>query len=101
MIQAKITLPYEAIAAFCQQHPIRRLSLFGSVLRDDFTPESDVDVLVEFAPNAGVGYFELVQMQIELSAIFGREVDLLTPNALSRQFRERVLSAAQVVYEKE
>ena len=101
MIHTHITIPGKEIEAFCQRYPIHRLSLFGSILRDDFAPESDVDVLVEFEPNAGIGYFELVQMQTELSTIFRREVDLLTPNALSRQFRERILNTAQVVYEKD
>lgn len=100
MIQTQITIPESKIAAFCQRYPIRKLSLFGSVLRNDFKPDSDIDVLVEFEPNAGVGYFELVQMQMELSAIFGRNVDLVTPAALSRHFREHVLNTAQVVYAK-
>ncbi len=101
MREAQIIIPSEKIAAFGRRYPIRRLSLFGSVLRADFTPESDVDVLVELESDAGVGYFELVQMQIELSAIFGRTVDLLTPNALSRHFRQQVLNMAQVIYAKE
>ncbi len=101
MIQTQVAIPEQKIAAFCRLYPISKLSLFGSVLRDDFNAGSDIDVLVEFEPNAGIGYFEVVRMQMELSAIFGREVDLLTPNALSRYFRERVLNTAQVIYEKE
>jgi predicted nucleotidyltransferase len=100
VLKTQIAVPNDKITAFCQRYPIRRLSLFGSVLRDDFSPESDVDVLVEFLPDAGIGYFELVRMQMELSTIFGRSVDLLTPKALSYQFREHVLNSAQVVYEK-
>ncbi len=101
ILKTGISLSEKAINDFCQRYPIRRLSLFGSVLRDDFTPDSDVDVLVEFEPNAGIGYFELVEMQDELNAIFGRSVDLLTPGALSQRFRANVLASAQVIYEKE
>ncbi len=100
MINAQIALPERDITTFCRRYPIRRLSLFGSVLRNDFAPDSDVDVLVEFEANAGIGYFELVQMQIELSEILGHRVDLLTPAALSHHFRDSVLKTAQVIYEK-
>jgi predicted nucleotidyltransferase len=101
MINTQITLPREKIAAFCRRYPIRRLSLFGSVLSDEFATDSDVDVLVELEPDAGIGYFELVQMQMELSSIFDHDVDLLTPAALSHHFRQEVLDSAQVIYEKE
>ncbi len=97
MINAQIAIPEAEITAFSRRYPIRKLSLFGSVLRDDFSAESDIDVLVEFEPNAGIGYFELVQMQTELSAILGREIDLLTPAALSHHFRQDVLNTAQVI----
>lgn len=100
MINTQITIPEYEIEAFCQRYPIRKLSLFGSILRADFAPESDIDVLVEFEPNAGIGYFELVQMQGELSAILGRSVDLLTPGGLSHHFRDDVVNSAQVIYEK-
>lgn len=100
MLQSHVRLSTDEIEAFCRRYPIRKLSLFGSVLREDFTPESDIDVLVEFEANAGIGYFELVQMQTELSALLGRTVDLLTPNALSKYFRADVLNSAQVIYEK-
>lgn len=98
MINAQIAIPQSEIAAFCQRYPIRRLSLFGSVLRNDFSPESDIDVLVEFEPNAGIGYFELVAMQDRLSTTLGREIDLLTPDAISHNFRQEVLEATQVIY---
>lgn len=101
MINKQLELPTKAIIAFCQRHPINKLSLFGSVLRDDFEPDSDVDILVEFEPDATVGYFELVEMQFELSDIIGREVDLLTPGALSKYFRQQVLNSARAVYERE
>jgi len=96
-----IAIPHGEIADFCQRHQIRRLALFGSVLRDDFGPDSDVDVLVEFEPEARVGFFKLVTMQDELAELLGREVDLLTTPALSRHFRQKVLDTAQVVYERE
>ena len=96
-----LAIPIDAIRAFCEQYPIRRLALFGSILRDDFTRESDVDVLVEFEPDAGIGYFELVAMQYELCAIIGRTVDLRTPAELSRYFRQRVIDTAQVLYERD
>ncbi len=101
MVQSRIDLPQAEIAAFCRRYPIRKLSLFGSVLRADFTPASDVDVLVEFEPDAGIGYFELVQMQNELAQIIGRPIDLLTPGAISRHFRQHVMETAQVIYEKQ
>ncbi len=85
------------IADFCRRHHIRRLAFFGSVLRDDFTPESDVDVLVEFDPDhiPGLAFFS---MQRELSALLGRKVDLSTPEWLSSSFRDAVLREAQPLY---
>jgi uncharacterized protein len=74
MFEQNVAIPYEDIAAFCQRHHIRRLALFGSVLGDDFTPDSDVDVLVEFEPGHTPGW-EFVTMQDELSAILGHPVD--------------------------
>jgi len=91
-------LPIEKIAAFCQRHGIRRLSLFGSAVRDDFTPDSDVDVLVEFEPDARTG-LKFFTMQDELSAILGQPVDLNTPDFLSRYFRDQALAEAKVVYD--
>lgn len=101
MFNRNITLPMDAIAAFCEKYPIRRLSLFGSVLRNDFRPDSDVDVLVEFEPHSGVTYFDMADMQFELEDLLGRKVDLLTPAAISRHYRQKVLAAAQVIYERE
>ena len=88
----------EVIADFCRRHHIRRLALYGSVLRDDFTPHSDVDVLVEFEPGKtpGLAFFG---MQDELSELLGRKVDLNTPAFLSRYFRDQVLREAKVVYD--
>lgn len=101
MLHTQIAIPEKEVAAFCQRYPIRKLSLFGSVLREDFNSSSDIDILIEFESNAGIGYFELVQMQSELGEIFGRSIDLLTPAALSRYFRKHVLDTAQVIYAKE
>ena len=98
MREYPIPIPLDAIAEFCQRNHIRKLSLFGSVLRDDFGPESDVDVLVEFEPGKtpGLAYF---RMQEELKNLLRREVDLLTPAAISPYFRDRVLSEAEPVYD--
>ncbi|MFB2879977.1 nucleotidyltransferase family protein [Floridanema aerugineum] len=92
-----IEIPKKEIEQFCQRHHIRKLSLFGSVLRDDFTPESDIDFLVEFQPGKTPGYFKLVSMEMELSEMLkGRKIDLRTPNELSIYFRDRVIAEAVV-----
>ena len=96
----KIGITQKAVAEFCKRYHIRRLSLFGSVLRDDFGPDSDVDVLVEFEPDAVVGLITFAGMEIELSKILGRKVDLRTPASLSRYFRQQVLDVAEVQYER-
>jgi len=92
-----IKLPRERISAFCRANGIRRLAIFGSVLRDDFRPESDVDVLVEFRPGVRVG-LAFIRMQDELSAILGHEVDLNTSGSLSKYFRDEVLNEAEELY---
>lgn len=97
MRTAQIAIPQDRIESFCRQHHIRRLSLFGSVLRDDFRPDSDVDVLVEFAPGFTPG-LEFFGMEEELSAILGRKVDLNTLAFLSPYFREEALHSAQEQY---
>jgi len=90
------------IAEFCEHHHIRKLSLFGSVLRDDFGPESDIDVLVEFEPGHVPGFFRLFDLEEELSRRFGgRKVDLRTPQDLSRYFRDEVVAQAEVRYARE
>jgi len=99
MGHAHIDIPKERIADFCRRNRIRRLALFGSVLRDDFGPDSDVDVLVEFEPAARVGLLRLAGMEIELSEILGRKVDLNTLGFLSDYFRDKVLVEAQVQYD--
>jgi uncharacterized protein len=97
-MSVQIEVSREEIAAFCRRHQIRRLALFGSVVRADFGPDSDVDVLVEFEPGRtpGLAFFT---MQEELSDLFGRNVDLNTPACLSPYFRDEVLAEAEVVYE--
>lgn len=99
MGKARIDIPKEQIAAFCRKNHIRRLALFGSVLRDDFGPDSDVDVLVEFEPHARVGLLRLAGLEIELGDLIGRKVDMNTPGFLSRYFREKVLSEAETHYD--
>jgi predicted nucleotidyltransferase len=98
----RISLDQDGISDFCRRWKIVRLSLFGSVLRDDFRPDSDVDVLVAFAPDARWGLFDMVHMQEELRGILGREVDLVSRRAVeaSRNYvrRKAILSSAEVVY---
>ena len=96
--RARITLPMEAIAALGERWHITRLSLFGSVLRDDFRPDSDIDVLVEFDPEHVPGY-EFITIQDELSALLqGRVVDLIHRPFLNRHIRAHVLADEEVLY---
>jgi predicted nucleotidyltransferase len=96
--RAQIKIPKKKIEEFCKKHHIRKLSLFGSVLRDDFRSDSDVDVLVEFDPNHIPGLIRLAGMEFELSEILGRTVDIRTAQDLSRYFRQEVLHSAEVQY---
>ena len=96
--QAHIPIPYAQVAEFCRRNRIRWLALFGSVLSDDFGPDSDVDVLVEFEPEARVGLIALGEMQHELSDLFARPVDLVLKNGLKRRIRDSVLASAEVIY---
>jgi uncharacterized protein len=98
MVYHGIKIPQQQIAALCQRHHIRRLALFGSILRDDFSPHSDIDVLVEFAPEARIGLFRLMNIQSQLSEMLGRKVDLNTPGFLSDRFREEVMREAEEQY---
>ncbi|MCC6444813.1 MAG: nucleotidyltransferase family protein [Armatimonadetes bacterium] len=86
------------IAEFCRRNHIRRLAFFGSVLREDFRADSDVDVLVEFESGVPIGLIRMAGMEIELSDILGRKVDLRTPQDLSRHFRDKVVLLAEVHY---
>lgn len=97
-MKSKINISEEKIAAFCRRNRIRKLAFFGSVLRDDFSAESDVDVLVEFEPDAHVG-LQFFKMEQELSEILGRKVDLNTTGFLSKYFREKVVAEAEVLYD--
>jgi predicted nucleotidyltransferase len=97
-MDARIPIDYQRIAAVCRLWQVTELSLFGSVLRDDFKPESDVDVLVTFAPEAEIGFLALAKMQRELSGILGRPVDLVPKDGLKPLIRNQVLASAHVVY---
>ena len=91
----------DEIADICRRYYIRRLAIFGSALRDDFGPQSDVDVLVDFAPDHTPGFFGLFDIEEELSELFGgRKADLRTPQDLSRYFRQEVLETAEVQYDQ-
>ena len=98
MSRSRIQIPVDVIERFCKEHHIRRLSLFGSALRDDFGPQSDVDLLVDFEPGYSVGLLRLAAMELQLSELLGRKVDLRTPAELSRYFRDEVLRVAEVQY---
>ena len=97
MAEVRLQLERERIAEFCRRHQIRRLALFGSVLRDDFGPGSDVDVLVEFVPGARVGW-TFIAIQDELADLLGWPVDLLTPGSIRPAYRDEILSTAEDVY---
>ncbi len=102
MSGAHLDVQKDQIAEFCRRHRVRKLAFFGSVLTQGFSDSSDVDVLVEFEPEARVGYLGMAAMERELSELFGgRKVDLRTPSELSPYFREEVLRAALVQYAKE
>lgn len=97
--EVRVEVPVEKIAEFCRRWKITEFGLFGSVLRDDFRPESDIDVLITFAPDAGWSLFDLVEMQEELKAIFGHEVELVERAGLRNPFRRHgILKSLQVVY---
>ncbi|MBC8254636.1 MAG: nucleotidyltransferase domain-containing protein [Ardenticatenia bacterium] len=93
-----IVVPQEQVAEFCRRNRIRSLSFFGSGLSEDFGPDSDVDGLVEFELGHQVGLIRLAGMEIELSRILGRRIDMRTPADLSRYFRQEVLDVAEVQY---
>ncbi len=102
MSLSDIQIPKPRIMDFCRRHNIRRLSFFGSVLRSDFGPDSDIDVLVEFESGHVPGFFRLARMERELSELLGgRKVDMRTPGDLSRYFRDEVLAEAKVQYAEE
>jgi len=87
----------DKLSDFCERHHIRRLAIYGSALRGDFEPDSDVDVLVDFMPGHTPGFFRLFEMEEELSGLFGgRKADMRTPEDLSRYFRDEVVATAEV-----
>lgn len=94
-----LPLTKEELQKFCQQHFIEKLALFGSVLREDFCSDSDVDMLVNFLPEKTPSFFALSDIQDKLTEIVGRTVDLRTPEELSPYFRDRVLAEARVIYD--
>jgi len=94
-----ISISSAELNGFCRRHGIRRLSFFGSILRDDFEPESDIDVLVEFDPGVRIGLIGLAGAEIELSNLLGRKVDLNTPGFFGDELREQILRSAEVQYE--
>ncbi len=100
MMGVRIQVPKAKVEELCHRHHIRRLAFFGSVLRDDFSAASDVDVLVDFEPGAGVGLIALAGIEIELSRILGRRVEMHTIKGLNPYFRDEVLGLAEVQYER-
>lgn len=96
--KSRINLPTDKIAALCRRHHVRQLALFGSILRDDFNQDSDIDILVEFEPVAHIGYAGFFQLQDELADLLGREVDLFTPNSLKPFARETAQQSKTVIY---
>jgi len=97
-VSGNVRIPKDQVAEFCKRHHIRKLSVFGSALRDDFGVTSDVDMLVEFDPQHIPGLIRLAGMEIELSRIIGRKVDLRTAQELSRHFRQEVINSAELQY---
>jgi len=96
MVNPNLKIAKDKIPDFCLRHHIQRLSIFGSALGKDFSPDSDVDVLVEFAPGSTPGFFRLFDIEEELSTLIGgRKADLRTPEDLSRYFRDEVLASAE------
>lgn len=97
-MHSQIGLSQEQLAAFCRRNQITRLSLFGSILRDEFGARSDVDFLVEFDPDHQPGLFEIAEMESDLSELIGRKADLRTAADLSRYFRDKVVGEAELQY---
>jgi len=100
MLPNSLAVDASAVAAVCQEFGVAKLSVFGSVLRDDFDPDrSDVDLLVEFLPGEKRSLFKLLALQRALTVVFGRTVEVTTPGSLSKYFRDDVLAAAEVLYD--
>lgn len=99
MDRTRLGTSEKALRAFCECHRIQRLAAFGSVLRADFSPESDIDLLAEFAPGERVGFIRLGMVEAELSDLLGRRVDLNLASSLSAAFRDKVLAEAESLYD--
>jgi len=97
-LNPQLTLPQAELQAFCRSHAVRELSVFGSATRDDFKADSDIDVLIDLAPEARVGLIALQRMRDELARIFGRPVDLLTKNGINRNIRDDILREARIIH---
>jgi predicted nucleotidyltransferase len=98
MSKSEILFPAEPIRALCEEYHVRELALFGSARTERFRPDSDIDLLVQFAPDAEVGFLELAALQRRLSAVLGRQVDLVPKDGLKPTIRDEVLASAEVVY---
>jgi uncharacterized protein len=96
--RARIDIPLEALASLCSRYQVRELALFGSVLRDDFREDSDIDILVEYEPDAQVGLYEHFDLQRDLEQLLGRKVDLVSKRGLNVVIRDDVLRSSQVLY---
>ncbi|MHB8653876.1 MAG: nucleotidyltransferase family protein [Terriglobia bacterium] len=101
MNQDGLNIPKDRIEEFCHRHHIVKLALFGSVLRDDFRPDSDIDILVEFEPDHTAGLLQMARLELTLGEMIGRKVDLRTPADLSRYFRDEVVRSSEVQYVQE
>jgi predicted nucleotidyltransferase len=104
MVAVQTLAPTKKVAAFCKHWKVAELALFGSALRDDFSLQSDIDLLVSFAPHSDWSLFDHVQMKMELQQLFGRDVDLVTHRALEQSrnslLRDEILGSARVIYSK-
>jgi predicted nucleotidyltransferase len=98
-VSQRLPVVREQIVDFCQRHHIRRLALFGSVLRDDFGPASDIDVLVDFEPGARIGLLAYIGAMHDLSELLRRPVDLVTADGLKPLIKQDILNSAEVIYE--
>jgi predicted nucleotidyltransferase len=94
----QISIDDQGLAALCRKHRVQEMSLFGSIARGEMRPDSDVDLLVTFKPDAEIGLIEFLQFQDELSALFGREVDLVSKRGLRSELRGEILAQAKIVY---
>jgi predicted nucleotidyltransferase len=99
MIEDRVNLTKEQIADFCKKNHIKKFAFFGSVLLDDFRPDSDIDILIDLESGAPIGLFEMADMELELSDMINRKVDLRTPQDLSKYFRNKVVEESKVLYE--